>query len=96
MQLLSFPLTLYVCWFDKQGAAETALYKGLHQIPQESVPHVVRAHTRTDHTRTDHTCTVECAAFCRCVQQTQGFGRMAAGGGTEAKKPSCPEKAGSE
>ncbi len=40
---------------------------------------------------------VESAVLCRGLRQTQGFGRMAAGRGTDAKeKHSDPEKAGSE
>ncbi len=40
---------------------------------------------------------VESAALCRCLRQTQGFGRMAAGRGTDAKeKPSDQERTGSE
>lgn len=57
------------------------------------MPHVVRAGVKSHRQYS----AVESVALCRCVQQTQRVGRMAAGGGTEAKeKPSDPEKAGSE
>jgi len=57
------------------------------------VPHVVRAGVKSHRQYS----AVESVALFRCVQQTQGVGRMAAGGGIEAEeKPSDPEKGGSE